>query len=166
MGSSSSRLRTVRKARRRPCADRSLPRQIHPPGPALRLSIEPLAFTVRAPKRSRGLQGHDVFPTAATTVNKAEALLPRLGLEWIPVLLPVVADYWRQKCAFPYRHFAYRIHGNRLGAVARWRDGRGLWLRTSGSHGNEVCLAARREARHRHRHRTLSARYCEPHRKR
>jgi hypothetical protein len=33
----------------------------------------------------------------ATTVNKAEALLPRLGLEWIPVLLPVVADYWRQK---------------------------------------------------------------------
>lgn len=43
------------------------------------------------------LDGHDTFVTVGTTMNSPEALLPRLGREWIPVLPPVVADYWRRK---------------------------------------------------------------------
>ena len=43
------------------------------------------------------LDGHNVFLTVGTTMNRPEALLPTLGREWIPVFPPVVADYWRQK---------------------------------------------------------------------
>jgi len=43
------------------------------------------------------LDGHDAFLTVGTTMNLPGALLPKLGREWIPVLPPVVADYWRKK---------------------------------------------------------------------
>ena len=41
---------------------------------------------------------------------------------------------------------------------------RGLWLRSGWPHGDEVRLAPGRQAGHRHRHRTLSARYGKAHR--
>jgi hypothetical protein len=43
------------------------------------------------------LEGHDVFLTVGTTMNSPETLLPKLGRQWIPVLPPVVAGYWRRK---------------------------------------------------------------------
>jgi len=39
--------------------------------------------------------GHDVFFTVGTTLTDPGALLPTVGRDWIPTLLPVVADYWR-----------------------------------------------------------------------
>ena len=41
--------------------------------------------------------GHDVFLTVGTTMNRPGTLVPKVGRDWIPVRLPVVADYWRQR---------------------------------------------------------------------
>ncbi|HEY5707711.1 MAG TPA: hypothetical protein VIS96_19285 [Terrimicrobiaceae bacterium] len=63
------------------------------------LDVDP-GFTqlwVEVSKSDMNLEGHDVFLTVGTTLNRAEALLPTLGREWIPVLPPVVADHWRKK---------------------------------------------------------------------
>ena len=42
-------------------------------------------------------EGHDVFLTVGTTMNNPTTLVPKVGREWIPTRLPVVAEYWRQR---------------------------------------------------------------------
>jgi hypothetical protein len=63
------------------------------------LDVDP-GFTqlwVEVSNSDMNLEGHDVFLTVGTTLNSPAALVPKLGLEWIPVFPPVVAAFWRQK---------------------------------------------------------------------
>ncbi len=63
------------------------------------LDVDP-AFTqlwVEVFGSDMNLDGHDVLLTVGTRMNSPEARVPKLGREWIPVLPPVVASFWRQK---------------------------------------------------------------------
>ena len=46
-------------------------------------------------------EGHDVFLTVGTTLDRSDALIPTCGRAWIPVAPPVVGDYWRQRLGPP-----------------------------------------------------------------
>ena len=63
------------------------------------LDVDP-AFTqlwVEVCKSDMNLDGHDVFLTVGTTLDRGSALVPSLGRQWIPTAPPVVADFWRRK---------------------------------------------------------------------
>jgi hypothetical protein len=60
--------------------------------------------------------GHDVFLTVGTAMNSPEALVPKLEREWIPVLPPVVASFWRQKLG----EFPDDSRGRAWTTVAHW----------------------------------------------
>ena len=82
------------------------------------LDVDP-AFTqlwVEVFGSDMNLDGHDVFLTVGTTMNSPEALVPKLGREWIPVFPPVVATFWRQKLGT----FPDESRGSAWTTVAHW----------------------------------------------
>lgn len=63
------------------------------------LDVDP-AFTqlwVEVCGSDMNFAGHDVFLTVGTTFNEPTVLVPKVGIEWIPVAPPVIGSYWRQK---------------------------------------------------------------------
>ena len=82
------------------------------------LDVDP-AFTqlwVEVCGSDMNLDGHDVFLTVGTAMNSPQAFVPRLAREWIPVLPPVVASYWRQKLG----EFPDDSRGSAWTTVAHW----------------------------------------------
>ncbi|HEY6676190.1 MAG TPA: hypothetical protein VIZ87_05340 [Terrimicrobium sp.] len=82
------------------------------------LDVDP-AFTqlwVEVFKSDMNLDGHDVFLTVGTAMNSPEALVPKLEREWISVLPPVVASFWRQKLGT----FPDDSRGSAWTTVAHW----------------------------------------------
>jgi hypothetical protein len=82
------------------------------------LDVDP-AFTqlwVEVFGSDMNLGGHDVFLTVGTTMNSPEALLPKLNREWISVLPPVVASFWRQKLG----HSSEDLRASAWTTVAHW----------------------------------------------
>lgn len=63
------------------------------------LDVDP-AFTqlwVDVCKSDMNFTGHDVFLTVGTTFNAPTVLVPKVGVEWIPVPPPVIGSYWRER---------------------------------------------------------------------
>ena len=63
------------------------------------LDVDP-AFTqiwVEVCNSDMNFEGHDVFLTVGTTLDRPTALIPKVGRDWIPTRLPVVASYWRER---------------------------------------------------------------------
>lgn len=63
------------------------------------LDVDP-AFTqlwVDVCQSDMNFAGHDVFLTVGTTLNQPSALVPGVGIEWLPVPPPVVGSFWRAK---------------------------------------------------------------------
>lgn len=63
------------------------------------LDVDP-AFTqlwAEVYKSDMNFEGHDVFLTVGTTMDRPDALVPMCGREWLPVAPPVVGDYWRAR---------------------------------------------------------------------
>jgi hypothetical protein len=88
------------------------------------LDVDP-AFTqlwVEVFGSDMNLDGHDVFLTMGTAMNSAQALVPKLEREWIPVLPPVVASFWRQKLG----KFPDDCGGSAWTTVAHWYGYNGL----------------------------------------
>jgi hypothetical protein len=82
------------------------------------LDVDP-AFTqlwVEVCGSDMNLDGHDVFLTVGTAMNSSQAFVPRLAREWIPVLPPVVASFWRQKLG----EFPDDSRGSAWTTVAHW----------------------------------------------
>ena len=82
------------------------------------LDVDP-AFTqlwVEVFGSDMNLDGHDVFLTVGTAMNSPEALIPKLEREWISVLPPVVASFWRQKLGT----FPDDSRGSAWTTVAHW----------------------------------------------
>jgi hypothetical protein len=82
------------------------------------LDVDP-AFTqlwVEVFGSDMNLDGHDVFLTVGTAMNSPEARVPKLEREWISVLPPVVASFWRQKLGT----FSDDSRGSAWTTVAHW----------------------------------------------
>lgn len=63
------------------------------------LDVDP-AFTqlwVEVCGSDMNFEGHDVFLTVGTTLDRPTARVPLVGRTWIPTPPPVVAGYWRQR---------------------------------------------------------------------
>lgn len=67
------------------------------------LDVDP-AFTqlwVHVYNSDMNFEGHDIFLTVGTTLTRPTALVPDVGRDWICVVPPVVAGYWRERLGQP-----------------------------------------------------------------
>ena len=103
--------------------------------------------------------------SSATPICTADITVAR------PIRARAVCKLWaaqvrrplRRRGSFVFdRHLSDRLGGDRLGADERRRNGGGVRLRSGGTDGAKDRLVARREARHRSRHSTVSSRDGAP----